>query len=115
MHTNVQMTARLASALDQIMALCNQEADTFSRCSEAAPALLASLEEAKAAFAEATRALPSAQTQKARVSERAAEPTCVIDATPTTASVMSAKEGAEAVEYGANVAAGKHIKPTKQE
>ena len=135
LHTNVQMTARLATALKQMTSLCKQEPDTFACCSNATPLLLASLEEAKAAFAEAPRVMPSAHAQKTLRADHAScntsEPTCVIDATPSTASVMADERSAGAFpehkpplvpspppsppeQYGASVGVGSH-KPTKQD
>ena len=113
LHTNVEMSERLALALKQITSLCKQEPDTFAVDSKAAPALLAALEEAKVAFVEVPRAMAaSAKAQKAFDSLCATEPSCVIDATPSTTSMISANQGSDIGAVGASVAAAK---ATKQE
>lgn len=103
-HTNVRLTSAMESAIGKLKSLCNQQSETFAKSADAAPSLLAALEEAKAAFAAAPR-LP----QKIYSSAGSFEPSCVIDATPTTeAAVAAAPGGSQGAGMGAAFKADKH-------
>ena len=96
MHTNVVVTPRLEAALAAMKALATQEAHTFATDAAAAPALLAALEEAKAAFDAAPR------------HEAVAE----VAATPPTAEVVETEEEA-AAEEGAMAGKAALVEETK--
>lgn len=102
MHTNVQVSPRLASALDRLKALGAQAPDTYAVSEAAAPALLAVLGDAKAAFAEAPRVGGAAPQPKQAPAQRSDE---LFDATPSTASVMAAAPSSDS--FGARQVASK--------
>ena len=86
-HSNVAVTSRLSAALDAITKLGAQTSSTFATDANAAPNLLAALDEAKAAFAEAPRSSVAPVEKKKHADEFPADEMSVGE-TPSTADAL---------------------------